>query len=115
TGLAIRPGTGTRPGAEELVLVRGQLAAGEPEAPAQREVHRVGRAGPVERHGDRRPPVDDRGRAVRRVHVPAADVEAVPGHAVVREWPGSRHFRAGLSQARITGFRVSGIIEAAEE
>ena len=34
---------------EELVLVGGQLAACEPEAPPPRQVHRVGRAGPVER------------------------------------------------------------------
>ena len=87
---------GIRPGAEELVLVGGQLAAGEPEAPAQRQVHRVGRAGPVERPRHRRPPVDDRGRAVRRVHVPAADVEAVPGDAVVG-YVRIREFRSGVS------------------
>ncbi|MGH3179222.1 MAG: hypothetical protein ACRDPF_35760 [Streptosporangiaceae bacterium] len=80
---------------EQLVLVGGQLAAGEPEAPPPCQVHRVGHAGPVERPRHRRPPVDDRGRAVRRVHVPAADVEAVPGDAVI----------SGLF----------GVVEAAEE
>ena len=93
-----RPRRGRR--REQLVLVGGQLAAGEPEAPAQREVHRVGGAGPVERPRHRRPPVDHRGRAVRRVHVPAADVEAVPGDAVV-----------GSS----TGSGGVGVVEAAEE
>ncbi len=101
TGLVIRPGR------EQLVLVGGQLAAGEPEAPPQREVHRVGGAGPVERPGHRRPPVDHRGRAVRRVHVPAADVEAVPGDVVVGHY-GSGYFSSGISRYGLSGSGLSG-------
>ena len=95
---AASPGPAACLAGEELILVGGQLAAGEPEAPAQRQVHRVRGAGPVERPRHRRPPVDHGGRAVRRVHVPAADVKAVPRDAVV-----------GLPSSR------SGIVETAEE
>jgi hypothetical protein len=78
-----RPGP-VRPAIPELVLIGGQLAAGEAEAPPELEAHRVRPAGPVERPGHRRPPVDHRGRAIRGVHVPAADVEAVPRDGILR-------------------------------
>ncbi len=67
---------------EVLVLVRGQLAAGVAEAAAALDVHRGGAAGPVERLGDRRAPVDHHRVAVGVVHVAAPDVEAVPAGAL---------------------------------
>ena len=97
---AASPGPAACASGEELIFVGSQLAAGEPEAPAQREVHRVRGAGSVERPGHRRPPVDHGGRAVRRVHVPAADVKAVARDIVV---PGSA--TAGPVQFRIFQFR----------
>ncbi len=77
-----RARVGSAAAAELLVLERGQLAAGETEPPPPLQAHRLGLAGPVERPRDRRPPVDDHGRALRVVHVPAADVEVLPGRLI---------------------------------
>jgi hypothetical protein len=69
---------------EVLVLVRGELAAGEAEPPPHVQPHRIGLAGPVERPGHRGPPVDHHRVAVRVVHMPPSDVErlrAGPGGA----------------------------------
>ena len=60
---------------EHLVLVRGELAAGKAEPAAQFQAHRVGRAGPVEGAGHRRPPVDHDRMALLVVHMPPAHVE----------------------------------------
>jgi hypothetical protein len=64
-----------RAGRELLVFEGGQVAAGEPEPAAQREPHRMGPAGAVERPGDRGAPVDDDRVAGRVMHVPPSDVE----------------------------------------
>src|SRR5690348_14140376 len=42
---------------EVLILEAGQLAFDEPEPPPSRDVLRIANAGPVERSGQRRPPV----------------------------------------------------------
>ena len=67
------------PGAQELVLVAGELAAGEAEPAAPDQTLRIGRAGLVERPAHRRPPVDDDRVAGGVADVPAADVEGLGG------------------------------------
>jgi hypothetical protein len=69
------------PRAEELVLVAGELAAGEPEPAAADQALRIAGAGPVERPAHGRPPVDDHRGAGAVADVPAADVEGL-GRAV---------------------------------
>ena len=59
---------------EVLVEVGGDLALVEHEAPAQVDAERVGAGGPVERRGDRRPPVDDDRVVLVVLDVAAADV-----------------------------------------
>ena len=63
--------------AEELVLDAEELAAPGGEVAAADEAHRLAAGGPVERLGDRRPPVDDERLAVLVGHGQAADVVAV--------------------------------------
>jgi len=60
---------------EVLVLVRRQLPVMEAEAAPQSHAHPVGGGGPVERPGDRRPPVDDDRIPIVVADVAAADVE----------------------------------------
>src|SRR5690606_21197893 len=63
--------------AEQLVLDAEELAAAGGEVPAADEPHRRPPGGPVERLGDRRPPVDDE-RLLRLVgHGDAPDVVAL--------------------------------------
>lgn len=60
---------------EVLVLVRGELAGGVPEAAAEPDVLGVLRGRLVVRLGDRGPPVDDHRVPGGVVDVPAPDVE----------------------------------------
>ena len=59
---------------EVLVEVGGELAIVEHEAPPQVDAERVGAGRPVERRGDRRPPVDDDGIVLVVLDVAATDV-----------------------------------------
>ena len=68
-------GCGRVAGGEVLVLVGGEAAAVDAEAAPQLHAHRLGGGGPVERRGDRGPPVDDHRVAVVVADVPAPDVE----------------------------------------
>ena len=63
--------------AEQLVLDAEQLAALDGEVAAAGQAHRVAPGGPVERLGDRRPPVDHDRLAVLVGHGQPADVEAL--------------------------------------
>jgi hypothetical protein len=83
---------------EALVLEGGELAAREPEPAAQLQAHRLGPAGPVERPGHRRPPVDDDRGAGRIVDVAAADVEALAAGAVVEPAEEQRGVRQVLER-----------------
>jgi hypothetical protein len=60
---------------ELLVLIGGELGAGEPEPAPPRQAHRVGRAGPVEGPGHRRAPVDDDRVAIAVMDVTTPDVQ----------------------------------------
>ena len=63
--------------AEQLVLEPEQLAALDGEVAAAGEAHRLTAGRPVERLGDRRPPVDHDRLAVLVGDGEAADVEAL--------------------------------------
>ena len=110
---------GGRPGAgrEVLVLVGGQLPAGEPEPAPEGQPHRLGGAGPVERPGHRGPPVDHDRPPVRIVHVPPADVELLAGHRL----GGTPGVAAGTRAASLRHVSASlrpgarGVVEPAEE
>ena len=98
--------------AEPLVLVRGEVPAGEPEPAPPLQVHRVGLAGPVERPRHRRPPVDHHRVPVRVVDVPPADVEAVAGSPAGRRIQPFARF--GLLSL-FTPYAAGGVVEPAEE
>ena len=86
-------------GAERQVLVLegGHLAVREAEPAPDADAHRLGPAGPVERHRDLGPPVDHERLALLVVHVPAADVEGLVGRfQVVQPAEEQRHLRVVL-------------------
>ena len=63
--------------AEQLVLDAEQVPALDGEVAAAHEAHRLAAGGPVERLGDRRPPVDDDRLGLLVGDGEAADVEAL--------------------------------------
>ena len=77
---------GASPAPQALVLVPGQLAAGEPEPATAGQTLGIGGAGPVDRPAHGGPPVDDDRVPGVVPDVPAADVEgllrAVGAHGV---------------------------------
>ncbi len=93
--------------AECLVLVRGELAAAEPEPAPPGQAHRLALTGTVERPGQRCPPVDHDWMAVRVVHVAPADVELLSPLA-----PAVARF---LAAGRAGGLRCARVVETAEE
>ena len=97
--------------AEGLILVGGELAAGEPEPAAQLKAHRLGRAGPVERPGNRRPPVDHHGMAVRIMDVPPAHVEPAPGDPLARSAVHRGAVRRGIVEPAEEQRRVRQVAE----
>ncbi len=88
---------------EVLVFEAGQQPGGEPEPAADRDALRLARAGPVERPGHRRPPVEHHRLAVVVGDVPAPDVVAVPG--VVLRPPARSRSRAARRTAACPGRR----------
>ena len=82
--------------AEQLVLDAEQRAALDGEVAAADEAHRLAPGGPVERLGDRRPPVDDDRLGLLVGDGQAPDVEALGG--VVRA--SRRSGRCGRTPAR---------------
>ena len=90
---------------QPLVLVAGELAAGEAEPPAAHQALRIGGAGLVERPAHRRPPVDDDRVAGRVADVPAADVEGLgaPRRAVSVRPKNGGHVRVGGQRAQPLG------------
>ena len=95
--------------AEQLVLDAEDGAALDGEVAAAHEAHRLAAGGPVERLGDRRPPVDDDRLGLLVGDGEAADVEALGGRRASRR---SRSMRPNTSAASPRSRSVSRLTRA---